>query len=155
MKLLSNRFSEFSGALVLIIFGMLCFWQGDIAIGITFILVDVILVSGMIWYDTIGKKMLTAKRDAEDLERVKEEFALKEGELVEVLCTPSEEESLIMRISLKVQKKVKTRYFALLEGETISIVPMVGEEMLEPEKINFPRTLERQFTPITEVTEEE
>lgn len=93
--------------------------------------------------------------NAIELERVKKIFSLKEGELVEVLFTPSKEESFAMRISLKVQKKIETRYFALLEGETISIVPMIGEEMLEPQKMKNFRTLECQFTPMTETTEEE
>lgn len=154
MKLLANRFSEFSGALVLIILGVMCFLQGDIAAGITFILVDVILVSGMIWYDTIGKKMLIAKRDAEDLERVKEEFALKEGEMVEVLCTPTNDE-FVMKLFLDIQDDLEIRYFAFLEGTEIGIIPMIGDKRLKPQKMKNFRTLECQFTPMTETTEEE
>lgn len=113
-----------------------------------------LIISLVAIFDRKIEAKLEKENDAKDLERVKEEFALKEGELVEVLFTPNYEE-FTMRLSLGIQKKVKTRYFALLEGETISIIPMVGGGMLEPEKMSFPNTLEANFIPMSKKDEDE
>lgn len=103
--------------------------------------------------DSKMESKLTEKQNAEDLARVKEKFALKEGELVEVLFTPSAD-AFAMKLFLGIQQEIKTRYFALLEEETISIIPMLGCKKLKPERMGNPRTLEFQFTPMPKENED-
>lgn len=143
-----RRLLEIMAALLVFLLSGIPFSEGNIALGIGVVAFGVIMLVSMIWYDTVGEKKMTAKRRARELEQMKKIFSLEEGELVEVLLTPTDM-TFTMRLSLSIQQTMQTRYFAVLKGEEISIIAQIGDVMTKPEKMNIPRTLEYQFTPIS------
>ena len=144
LKFMRQRVFETGIMLFVFMFGFFSIVQGHCGIGIGFLAVAVVVLVFLFWYDTIGAEKLTAQRKTKDLERVKNLFSLKEGELVEVLFIPTSKE-FTMRMSLNIQQTMKTRYFAVLQGKEISIIAKIGDVMTEPEKMNNPLTLEYQF----------
>lgn len=143
-----RRLLEIMAALLVFLLSGIPFSEGNIALGIGVVAFGVIMLVSMIWYDTVGEKKMTAKRRARELEQMKKIFSLEEGELVEVLLTPTDM-TFTMRLSLSIQQTMQTRYFAVLKGEEISIIAQIGDVMTKPEKMNIPSTLEYQFTPIS------
>lgn len=148
MRKMIRRLLEIMAALLVFLLSGIPFSEGNIALGIGVVAFGVIMLVSMIWYDTVGEKKMTAKRRARELEQMKKIFSLEEGELVEVLLTPTDM-TFTMRLSLSIQQTMQTRYFAVLKGEEISIIAQIGDVMTKPEKMNIPRTLEYQFTPIS------
>lgn len=148
MRKMIRRLLEIMAALLVFLLSGIPFSEGNIALGIGVVAFGVIMLVSMIWYDTVGEKKMTAKRRARELEQMKKIFSLEEGELVEVLLTPTDM-TFTMRLSLSIQQTMQTRYFAVLKGEEISIIAQIGDVMTKPEKMNIPSTLEYQFTPIS------
>lgn len=148
MRKMIRRLLEIMAALLVFLLSGIPFSEGNIALGVGVVAFGVIMLVSMIWYDTVGEKKMTAKRRARELEQMKKIFSLEEGELVEVLLTPTDM-TFTVRLSLSIQQTMQTRYFAVLKGEEISIIAQIGDVMTKPEKMNIPSTLKYQFTPIS------
>lgn len=149
LKFVRQRIFESGIMLLVVMLGVFCIVVlGHIGVGIGFIVVAMATLAFGFWYDTVGAEKLTVQRRAKELKRVKQLFLLKEGEMVEVLLTPTDS-TFTMQLSLNIQQTMQTRYFAVLKGEEISIIAQIGDVMTKPEKMNIPSTLEYQFTPIS------